>query len=44
MKLGCGLPAGPFERIEVIGINEVRDRQAKLAQTSGHSEYAPLPL
>jgi 3-hydroxybutyryl-CoA dehydrogenase len=44
MKLGCGLPAGPFERIEVIGINEVRDRQAKLAQTSGQSEYAPLPL
>lgn len=44
MKLGCGLPSGPFEQIDLIGINNLRERQAKLAQTSGRSEYAPLAL
>jgi 3-hydroxybutyryl-CoA dehydrogenase len=44
MKLGCGLPSGPFEQIDLIGINQLRERQAKLAETSGRSEYAPLAL
>lgn len=44
MKLGCGLPSGPFERIAEIGINEVRERQAKLVETTGHTQYAPLAL
>ena len=44
MKLGCGLPVGPFERISELGLTKVRDRQAKLVETTGYSQYAPLPL
>lgn len=44
MKLGCGLPVGPFERIEQIGLNNLREKQAALAQATGNSNYAPLPL
>ena len=44
MKLGCGLPAGPFERIAEIGINKLREQQAQLVTLTGRSEYAPLPL
>ena len=44
MKLGCGLPMGPFEVIESIGIEKVRAGQAELAQRTGISAYQPLPL
>lgn len=44
MKLGCGLPKGPFEVIESIGIEKVRAGQAELAQRTGISAYQPLPL
>lgn len=44
MKLGCGLPAGPFERIAEMGINKLREQQAQLAEVTGRTEYAPLPL
>lgn len=44
MKLGCGLPIGPFERIGQIGISVLRDRQSALAKAAGNSNYAPLPL
>ena len=44
MKLGCGLPKGPFEVIESIGIDEVRAGQAELAQRTGISSYQPLRL
>ena len=44
MKLGCGLPVGPFERIAEIGMSELRERQSALTNATGRSEYAPLPL
>lgn len=44
MKLGCGLPVGPFERIQVLGMEKLREQQASLAKTTGHSSYGPLPL
>ena len=44
MKLGCGLPQGPFEVIEIIGIEKVRTAQAELAERSGIATYQPLPL
>ena len=44
MKLGCGLPKGPFEVIEDIGIENVRSAQAELAQRTGIVAYQPLPL
>jgi 3-hydroxybutyryl-CoA dehydrogenase len=44
MKLGCGLPKGPFEVIESIGIENVRAGQAELAQRTGIAAYQPLPI
>ena len=44
MKLGCGLPSGPFEVIDEIGLTTLRDRQSALAKTTGRNEYAPLSL
>lgn len=44
MKLGCGLPKGPFERIAEIGIETLRQNQAALANATGRTEYAPLSL
>jgi 3-hydroxybutyryl-CoA dehydrogenase len=44
MKLGCGLPKGPFEVIESIGIEKVRAGQAELAQRTGIAAYQPLPF
>lgn len=44
MKLGCGLPEGPFEVIERIGLEAVRSAQAELAERTGTAAYQPLPL
>lgn len=44
MKLGCGLPSGPFETIHAIGLTTLRDRQSALAKATGRNEYAPLAL
>ena len=44
MKLGCGLPAGPFEVIEKIGIEKVRAAQAELSERTGIAAYQPMPL
>lgn len=44
MKLGCGLPVGPFERIAVLGMDKLREQQAALAKSTGQDSYAPLPL
>lgn len=44
MKLGCGLPLGPFERIAQIGIEKVREKQAALVKATGNPDYAPLAL
>ncbi len=44
MKLGCGLPQGPFERIDQIGLKTLRERQINLATSTGNPHFAPLPL
>ena len=44
MKLGCGLPQGPFERIDQIGLQTLRERQSALAASTGNSHFAPLPM
>ena len=44
MKLGCGLPKGPFEVIESMGLEKVRSAQAELAERTGIAAYQPLPL
>jgi 3-hydroxybutyryl-CoA dehydrogenase len=44
MRLGCGLPQGPFEVIASMGIAEVRSAQAELAQRTGVNAYQPLAL
>ena len=44
MKLGCGLPEGPLEVIERIGLTQVRSNQADLAKRTGISAYQPLAL
>ncbi len=44
MKLGCGLPEGPFEVIERVGLSQVRKNQADLANRTGISSYQPLSL
>ena len=44
MRLGCGLPQGPFEVIASMGIAEVRSAQAELAHRTGVTAYQPLAL
>lgn len=44
MKLGCGLPEGPFEVISKMGITNVRVAQDELAQRTGVVAYQPLAL
>jgi 3-hydroxybutyryl-CoA dehydrogenase len=44
MKLGCGLPKGPFERIDQIGLESLRERQAALAASTGNPQFAPLSM
>ncbi len=44
MKLGCGLPEGPFEVISRLGLAKVRVAQAELATRTGVVAYQPLAL
>jgi len=44
MKLGCGLPEGPFEVIESLGIEKVRAAQVELSERTGIATYQPLPV
>lgn len=44
MRMGCGLPEGPFEVISRMGMSVVRELQAELAQRTGIAAYRPLPL
>jgi 3-hydroxybutyryl-CoA dehydrogenase len=44
MKLGCGLPEGPFEVISRLELANVRIAQAELAQRTGVAAYQPLAL
>lgn len=44
MKLGCGLPEGPFEVISRLELANVRVAQAELATRTGVIAYQPLAL
>jgi 3-hydroxybutyryl-CoA dehydrogenase len=44
MKLGCGLPEGPFEVISRLELANVRVSQAELATRTGVVAYQPLVL
>ncbi|MFI6811001.1 3-hydroxyacyl-CoA dehydrogenase [Nonomuraea sp. NPDC050328] len=44
MRLGCGYPAGPFEMLESIGLERVRDGLRELHAEYREPAYAPAPL
>ena len=44
MKLGCGLPEGPFEVIASLGIEKVRAAQVELSERTGIATYQPLSV
>ena len=41
MTLGCGIPHGPFEEIERVGIEQVKNNLRILADRTGNSEFLP---
>ena len=41
MRLGCGLPFGPWEEIERRGFQAVADARRDLAARTGIAEFAP---
>jgi 3-hydroxybutyryl-CoA dehydrogenase len=47
MRLGAGHPAGPFERLDVIGLRTVVERLRRLADTTAArsgDQYRVAPL
>ncbi|WP_327086999.1 3-hydroxybutyryl-CoA dehydrogenase [Nonomuraea sp. NBC_01738] len=44
MRLGCGYPAGPFEMLETIGLERVRDGLRALYAENREPAFAPAPL
>ncbi|MFC0549955.1 3-hydroxyacyl-CoA dehydrogenase NAD-binding domain-containing protein [Planotetraspora thailandica] len=44
MRLGCGYPAGPFEMLDVIGLERVRDGLRALYAEYREPSFAPAPL
>ncbi|WP_084960726.1 3-hydroxybutyryl-CoA dehydrogenase [Thermoactinospora rubra] len=44
MKLGCGYPAGPFETIEALGLEAMRDGLRALYAEYRDPAFAPAPL
>lgn len=44
MKLGCGYPAGPFETIDALGLETVRDGLRALYAEYRDPAFAPAPL
>lgn len=44
MRLGCGYPAGPFETLESIGLETVRDGLRALYAEYREPAFAPAPL
>ncbi|MBB4905989.1 3-hydroxyacyl-CoA dehydrogenase NAD-binding domain-containing protein [Actinophytocola algeriensis] len=44
MRLGCGLPSGPFAMIDLIGPDVVRGVLARMHDTTGDPSFAPAPL
>ncbi|WP_424229855.1 3-hydroxyacyl-CoA dehydrogenase NAD-binding domain-containing protein [Actinophytocola sp.] len=44
MRLGCGLPSGPFAMIDMIGADVVRGVLARMHDATGDPSFAPAPL
>jgi len=44
MKVGCGLPMGPFELLDVVGLDVALAIQRTLYQEFREAGYAPAPL
>ena len=44
MKVGCGLPMGPFELLDVVGLDVALAIQRTLFEEFRESGYAPAPL
>lgn len=44
MRLGCGLPSGPFAMIDMIGPDVVRDVLTGMHDLTGDPSFAPAPL
>ncbi|MEZ0073963.1 3-hydroxyacyl-CoA dehydrogenase family protein [Planotetraspora sp. GP83] len=44
MRLGCGYPAGPFEMLDAIGLEKVRDGLRALYAEYREPSFAPAPL
>ena len=44
MKVGCGLPMGPFELLDVVGLDVALAIQRSLYEEFRESGYAPAPL
>nr|CUI25722.1 3-hydroxybutyryl-CoA dehydrogenase [Streptomyces sp. MG11] len=44
MRLGCGLPSGPLQLIDELGVDEVHAGLTALCERTGDSRYRPAPL
>lgn len=44
MRLGCGYPAGPFETLDALGLETVRDGLLALYDEYREPAFAPAPL
>ncbi|WP_418959975.1 3-hydroxyacyl-CoA dehydrogenase family protein [Streptomyces tritici] len=44
MKLGCGLPMGPLELLDLVGIDTARTVLEAMYSTSGDRLHAPAPI
>ncbi|MFJ2609949.1 3-hydroxyacyl-CoA dehydrogenase family protein [Streptomyces sp. NPDC087425] len=44
MRLGCGLPAGPLETVDQVGLGTVHAKLLALHASTGDAAYRPAPL
>ncbi|MER6195750.1 3-hydroxyacyl-CoA dehydrogenase family protein [Streptomyces sp. NPDC001586] len=44
MRLGCGLPAGPLETVDQMGLGTIHAKLLALHASTGNAVYRPAPL
>ncbi|NEC87425.1 3-hydroxyacyl-CoA dehydrogenase family protein [Streptomyces sp. SID12501] len=44
MRLGCGLPTGPLQLLDIIGLDTAHATLTRLRQQTGDASFAPAPL